>query len=577
MTIGTHNLFEDYNPKDEVKINEAVEVIKCNLLTKSTNIELDENTLNHTFSVSSLAIKYFNDLSSETQTALEGVYNMLFEILLDEEYQQSLSRNSKAKEIQNKLVQIFYLKFNQQNIAKKARVEEEEWNFISDNKVTYTFENDNHVSNQKVVTDPTHKFYIPPASSNTPLKLDLKARKELANKAKQIEIVSDFARRFMRDYYPLIIQGKESSPEDKFLQFALKRFMETFPSALPHFLFKEPKILGVHEKVILVGIMNQLNNFFKCYNSAVITIKETNRVFDQLDQLTKETLILDKIKSLSVNENQLSLVPQDLDEAEFTIQLTKTLEKVILKYFEFTDPDGENKPKEVQEFTATMISLLAIPICCHQVLSPLLFCLLFDNLLLRDIDISSDYITTPPLSSCDCSDEVFSKRVGALAENLVAEVLLFGEAQGVIKSAKFFIKKDKIGAIIQKGINQILGTDTSLKPILILDNLLYHNGQPTLKGAFNNSPDKNESYRKEIELKVRTRIYDILKEKLPKVVVWATDKLTSLDTFCETMSRRLFELTQSKKLYMLLACYLLQGVYDGFSELCNEQRSKKNG
>jgi hypothetical protein len=556
LNIEPYTVLEDYDPKDEKKISSAFSYIKQKLVKIENDDEIEESLTEDTYHLSTLAISYIKELSHEIQEQYREIQNLLMEQLQDQEYQKKLSLSDKRKSIQKRLFHIFSRKNDSTFDSLSPHI-----NLEPDDEDQF---------HQEIV----ETYYQTP--SITTEKNDSLTDETLERKKKQVKFVADFGRRFMRDYYPHIILRKESSPRDQYLQYALEQFTETLPAAIPHILFHATKILEKHEKQMIISVLKQVINFFSVYNLSMETIKQSDKLFEEKRLVDKEAIILTQMNTLLTEQNELSFIPESLNEAEFTINLSKIFKLLILQYYKITDPKGETVSPSVQQFTASTIPLFVVPIFFQRILSPYLFCVLFDSLLLKDIDIPEGYVEGTPLKQCDASDAIFTQQVGLLAEQLTGEILRFGEAKGIIKGVKLIVSKDSIGELIQKGINHILGTDTCFLPIAILNSLLYHQGRPILLEAFNLDDEKSTAYMKSVEKNVQSRIYEILMKRLPKFLAFATDNLTSLDSFCETLSTRIFELTQSKKLFILFSCYILHGFKEGLSTQrnCNEPATR---
>lgn len=543
-------IMEDYYPKDETKISSAITLIKKKLLKGKSLIDVDSEAIETSYRVSALAINYLGELSQTIQKSFYEIKEQLYSQLLDQEYQQYLSTNEEMKDVQRRLYQIFCVELDHTEETQAKTPTE------------YLQKEDE--SHTKIVSAFTNKHTQSPLSSE-----------DIDGKKKQIKFVKDFGRRFMRDYYPAIVMGKSSSPTDQYLQHALKEFMQAFPPAIPHFLFHDPKIVEQHEKNIIISVLEQVTIFFHIYNQSIEVIKRGDKQFDDRDLVDKEAIILSKMRSVS-NEikqasgpTQESMIPGSLNEAEMMINLTNIVKNVILQYYKNCDPDFKDTPKTMQQFYAAVLPVTITPLLFDRILSPHLFRVLFINLLLRDIAIPDDCVESPAFKECDASDIAFTKQVGEIAQVLTSEILKFGEAKGILKGVKLIASKDSLGELIQKGINRVMGTDTCFIPVTLLDHLLYHNGKPTLIEAFSQTTQGSAN---NVEQDVKKRIYEILIEKLPSFLAWATDNFTSVDSFCETLSKRIFELTQSKKLFILFSCYLLKGFNEGLSKPVIEEK-----
>lgn len=535
---------EDYNPRDEERIASAITFINSHLLRSQSISDLNEEVIQTAYQVCSHAMNYFRQLTELTQLSLNKVKEDIHDQLSDQEYQQFLASHQDLKSVQSRLYQIFYTQVCKEHAQPPNSPEE----FIEIEEVR----------TQEIIASYTKN------KSDTPL-----SKKEMEGKKQQIKFVKDFGRRFMRDYYPVIIQGTAPSPTDSFQQHALNEFMTTFPEAIPHFLFHAPKVVEQHEKDLILRVLEQFTTFFQLYNLSIEGIKNKDKHFDTRRLEDKETLILSMMRSISIENNLVSFIPATFDENEMMITLSNILKKIILQYYFLDDPGCEDTSKALQKCLAATIPIVVIPLIFKRILSPQFFRVLFDNLLLRDISLPSDFVESPDFKDCDASDLLFTKEVGEIAQQLTQEILKFGEAKGILRGLGLITTKDSLGELIQKGINHVMGTDTCFIPISLLDHLLYHNGRPTLIEAYNAESQESSS---SVEMDVKSRIYKILMKKMPSFFAWATDNLTSLDSFCETLSLRIFELTQSKKLFILFSCYFLEGIRLGLSTPIVEEK-----
>ncbi|MEM1283434.1 MAG: hypothetical protein AAGG81_07760 [Chlamydiota bacterium] len=541
-----HGLIEDYNPRDEEKIHYAISIINDKLLKAKNSDNFNEKDIESVCSISSQAVNYIQQLSEELQDSLYKIRKKLDDQLKDREYQQFLSNSDQLKSLQKRLCEIFC-----KNLTNPPTTPPE----ISSEKI----EIEDRIT-QEILLSFTKKYQDRPLSI-----------KEIEGKKNQISHVKDFGQRFMRDYYPIIVLGKESSPSDLFLQHTHKEFLETFPHTIPNFLFHPPKIVEQHEKNVIISVLEHITFFFHDYNQAIKVIKKDDKEFEKRKLSDKDIKILSHMRTISLQrENSKGktskkvqpLIPERLNEADIMIHLTEILKMLISQWYLISDPDFKETPKVTQKLIAAMIPLIIVPIIFDRILSPHAFRLLFINLLLRDINIPIEWVNAPTFKDCDASDQAFTRQVGEIAQNLSQEILDFGKARGFLNSVKYFTGTESLGELIQKGINHVMGTDTCFIPITILDHLLYRDGEPTLIGAFSTTAQHETN---DVEEDVKKRIYKILKDNLPPVMAKIIDKFTSINKFCETLSVGVFELTQSKKVFLVFSCYFLNGLKKGLS------------
>jgi hypothetical protein len=218
-------------------------------------------------------------------------------------------------------------------------------------------------------------------------------------------------------------------------------------------------------------------------------------------------------------------------------------------------------------------------------LTPLNVCFLLDRMLNDPIDLNTGEGKTPPLSAFDMSDyKAFSGRLGELLNQIIDECYKLGEASGaagaaagMLQGAVAFINKigvtdtnTDLGVLFQQAMASLYASECMMIPFLLLYHLLNKKEgdklTPALRPFWDMPAAKTQEYVKGVQTVFLTKMYAMIMEQTKKksaTLAWGIDQMDSIKEFCDTLAGRLWQITQSQELMMMLVLHLLKGAKEG--------------
>lgn len=541
MSIGSMpglTIIDHYTPESEEDVNEAIDFVIEKLRSKIIKSEQGEaESTERALKRCRFAVTHEGEWKKSTKKKIETIRSLLNSQLRDEKLQRELSKNPCEKSVQNQLLALFTAGSGAKSEPCCELAANQELSAVRETSPPYCY---------FVKDEATGNCELKIVASGEELPHDLgpELRREILQRTEQIDIIEEFLSALYRDYYPILFLNCESFSDKEVEQERVAEFRKYLRPIIPKILFRTPKIVGKVEKALIVKAMNRLLQFFGAYNS----VKSDS----------EEELLL-KIRDKLMGQGYNSHIDSDLGEKNFNKLLKEIIQMFLL---DFSKPAVGKRLGDSEKFLANSAATVAADICSQYLLSPYFFCLLFDHLFLEDIEPSSRYFSTPNFSSCDRSDEKFNEDVGKVGVELLCELLKFAEAPWLAMKGVSIINNKMAGALIQQGINVVLGTDTSLQPLQFLEKIFYRGGEPALREALKKrGKEEVVEYMRSIEERVKNRLMNLLVVNLSSIL----KRIPKLEETCKTLSSKLFNLTQSKRLLTLLLCYLLQGVRDSFA------------
>lgn len=536
----TDHTIVDYSPPCEEDVNKALDLVSKKLIGKITADDGEEGLAKGVFESCRFAITHYDEWSESTKKIIDLVVARLDVQAQDQPFQTKVAENKCASSIQKELLTIF--------IGENRCKREVSETLSRNHDLLAVAQIDPPYCYYEVLPGGKRELKIVDSWQKLPISLTPEQRIEIFNRSRQIDLIEKFLVSFDRDHYSLLFSDDNRCEEQK--KRKSEKFRKVLRPVIPKILFRQPKIVGKHEKVIVVNVVNRLNKFFAHYNSV---------------KNGEENALLLAIGRGLEGEEERSFITEGLEEWRFTILLQESIEKALCAFFTFIRPEGSDSEDVMDQFIAFSVARSFADICNDYLLSPYLFCLLFDNLFLEDIDLSSPYLSPPDFSSCDRSDKKFNNDVGDKAVVLLQEILQFADANWFVRNGvKKFLSKELVGPLIQQGINHVLGTDSAIQPLQLLEKIFYKKGVPVLKEALKAADgDEKEQYKRNIEEQVTGRLMNLLKSKLSSLL----EHIPGLEKLCKTLSNKLFNLTQNRRLLILLLCYFLKGIEESFVSL----------
>jgi len=567
--LDPNSVIEDYCIPDDDQIDRSLEYIESKITTTPLVNLTGDSQFENECEIAKLAINHFQSLKVIKQQTFLNLKQKIIQKITTNEFMEAMIHDQNCKKIYDLLMITFVSLLHNKKVTPKVS----DWILVPTGKEPLVYSNKTSIdssSNKNNFENLTEwesnletTFIV--VCSDLPKIIDPISSAALAIRKKQIKIISHIAEKFMRDYYPYLVSIGSNQKKNIYHEFAIKKFTKSFIDVIPDLFFKLPKILEKQEKQTICCLMEKVTDFFQDYSQSHQKMLDKDAQFDSKHIALKEMMLLESMNSLLREKSKGSYIPFPTEDDELKIRFTETIDNTLMMILGISNSEQNSLTANTKNFISTMASLLITPVLCNQVLSPYLFCLIIDQLILKDSELDMDESNAIPLKLCDSSDKEFSKNVGDLIERLSNELIGLGDAKGMIKKIPNIVSKFKfkIGSYVQKGINQVLGSDSSVKPLMILHQILYKDGSPTMIGAFNLEETEMVEFQKSIEIKVQHRLYELIMKNLPKIISQAITKFSTLEQFCKTLSHRLFEITQSPKLYIVFICYILEGIQHG--------------
>ena len=374
------------------------------------------------------------------------------------------------------------------------------------------------------------------------------------------QYLSNLLEHFTEERFRLLYQGVLPRTQEVVIRFA------------SIFCEKDPRGVIEFEKKSLIVLFDQLHQFLTDYSHSQSTLREQMSNFDELSLGDREILLIGQLAQLRHEQRKQIVIPTDLDSKRTDLNLQKLIEEICqLATEKFHLPMSH-------ELHSLGLMILG-PWIIDKILNPHVLSLLIHRFIEDDLDFTDLEVDTPPLGSFDASDLAFSETVGDCIENIGKDFIVLGAPSGAAKVMTKILRrilksnKKNLGEVIQRSLNLISNSDSVIKPVLVLDHLLFKKGETestaTLRGCTERTDGEKDLFRDEVRTELQQRLYEVLLQNIQAqstAAHWAASSAGSLKVFCDNLSSQIFHLTQQKFLMKLLFSYFLEGIKDMLTE-----------
>lgn len=540
LSIHAHRIFDEYPIPYEASLDTVSSTI-TKYLKQNGEHEIDSEIFEQMLKTVEVAVKQFDDLTVEMQEKIFELQKNLLKVATCDSYINILTDPEK-KGHYTRLTEIFIGHL----YNKKVFTLTDEWVVLSGSPTT-----PRHVANE--------------SSKLVPLD---KEEEFFSERQEQIQKITHFIQMLIRDYLGGLTGPKNGNNPPLFEEDFNKKFATLFPRVIPHLFFGPHGELTTMQQSLLHYSMVGLHEFLQNYNNAERALKSSKKVFSNKNFEEREqklaALLYKNIHGVKHHQKDVDQV----NDEKVLIHINELLQKIIERLMDSNSPKEEFLNSYNFDFLLFFVSSMVTHITFKHVLSPHLFCIIINNLLLSKVDIDLDDIEETDSKQCHTVNKKFQTALGNEADKLCSELFTLGEAQGLLKQIPSGVTKFKnlIGEAIETEINKTLNTECLLKTILVVKETLYQGESPVMRDAMNMSEEEVQKYKSDVEKHLENRLYEIIKANIPESLRMLTDRFSSLKGFCSTLSRKLFEISQSPVLYTVLFYHILKAIHQGLSE-----------
>lgn len=440
---------------------------------------------------------------------------------------------------------------------------------------------------------------------------------------KQERKITDFFRNVIVQYFPVMIHASSDSCFYLMKEQIGQDFEGIFPEIAEKLYEQTPVHLDDRDRKLIIGVLKSVGLFFSHLNYALTKHPE------KTTNATEGEILLNQLKTMHEEMHKKKELGSDLDNrlGQFISKLNQAVaitdsdkislekeedflineinkkrhqigKKTVLsnglhkqKVFKLlrsylNDLINEMNPDESHQ--SKFIRLYSYLFLVENLFSPYAFSVIIDRILVdglcfEDANVEKNHLQTT--KGMKQGDDLFAKELGAEIYAILNELMGLGAPAGathlLAKSLQTFVyyKSDKIGARAAENLSEILATPTLIRPIILLDQLLFKDvgsvRVPSLLEFFAMRDDKKKKFQAELEKRIDTKLYNFLLKtlnekvsknekasKVSKAAVWTATQTSSLKAFCNTLSTHLYRLTQQPKLLQMLFIYIAEGILD---------------
>ncbi len=235
---------------------------------------------------------------------------------------------------------------------------------------------------------------------------------------------------------------------------------------------------------------------------------------------------------------------------------------------------------EIPEFCCTGIGILCVELL-EKYLTPSLIGFLLDKFLQENekhelkMDLDTLEGPKPTLGTYRIfADEFYSTVYGDLIITIIEAVMKLGNLSGAPKlvtqvlglakeigllSNHLIVDKMAVGEMVQAFLAKLAASECSMLPFLVIKHLTFDGELMPLKIYFAMKPEERDVYTRE-----SYKYFNILfLNRLIKKIGFLSKVIPSLTDFCETLCKRLWQITQSQPLLLKTVLEILKGVKRG--------------
>lgn len=386
-------------------------------------------------------------------------------------------------------------------------------------------------------------------------------------KERQISKITYIVRLNLDHYWPYLIpHGRDKYPNDK--KGFLRMYDSDFANIAEELFFSTPSTPSEQEKEVLCGVLKGVQGFFEWYKRQDgLYVKGPKRpdLKVQTERMVAEAAQL-----------------RPAIHAQLIIQLKSILEMVISKE-SLLNGLGSH-------FLAVKIADLL-----ERYLTPGALCYIFDRLLTDPMDMNTGEGKVAPFSSFDMSNHAnFSLKIGGLVDKIFEEIFQLGEAVGLVSVAVGGLQailnfagklgvvdyREKVGVLIQQLLASVFSSECKMIPFLLMLHLFNKkvegNFEPTLQAFLAKTPEEKQEFVQGVQTVFTKKLYSLVMELTKKhssVAASLVTQVGSVEDFCDTVTGRIWQITQSQELLLMLIAHLLCGVKEGLEEGMKWKRS----
>jgi hypothetical protein len=218
----------------------------------------------------------------------------------------------------------------------------------------------------------------------------------------------------------------------------------------------------------------------------------------------------------------------------------------------------------------------------ERLMTPDSFYFILDRLLSSDPWDFEDFERKKIPWAVFITDDEVTNQLGEVLEALGRELIALGEPQGAANVVTKLLlgivnlKKYEFAKKIQQILHQIKSSPCTMSPLVVIYQILFHKETGTEGGDKlfatwfhwqQMEPGKKAACKEALQNKLNDHLYQIILKEVQEqsqVGGWALKKTSSIQTFCTTLSQRLWQLFQKEENIKLFLFYLLQGIEKAF-------------
>lgn len=564
VVFSPHMIIDDYKLPSLREIVRITQLLKGPLHTLIAKQDLSKK-IDEALEIADIAVRCFTGLSDEAKLILFEMKIVLEEKARDPQFVSQLMENPPAKDLHNRMVDIFIGKLYGKELPGTVFFESRAAKSLAQSQLMQKNALSAATSKEESLFSQIEEEFdlIKSTLSQDPITC-----KAIERRKKIVGIISGFFIRFIRVYYPHFFpKGKHLGVD--LSAYLIQTFETHFPDVVPYLFFSLPTSFGKKEMNNFTCIFKKAVLFLHDYNDALESVRTRESRFDGKPPEDQELVILHWIKENRLRErigNKTLSSPSDI-----MALLGQTIEETILL----------SLPPKIKDSTHPSILRLSVAMAAGHLLP------VFDRLLAPDVFtfaikrfLTGDSLKLDPetedvdLRAFGKGSKEFDKEIGIEIEKLSKEIFRLGSAStglsAIQKIAMGF--KETIAAAIQLKIRAVYASESTLLPILVLNHLLFQDEKPICLHYFT----QEEKEQKREQEKMREELGFLIRAKIKELTAGPAFSIamafTSIESFTDELGKALVDLIHRPALIRLLLVYLLTGLNEGLN-LAQKEKS----